>query len=164
MYEPIDPGFATINKISAAQRAFFDQMVQQMQKRPYEKWTTLWAEPPNPTLVRTPFGDSGDCSDAWEACSICFYSRLGSGPGHAPAWQMHAKSHAKCVTTRSEWRARLVKGVVSDFLLAGQVCACSECRREHEQLVKRLHHEFFEMLLIADCRLPIDDCRLPIAA
>ena len=49
----------------------------------------------------------------------------------------HGWAHTAHVTTTSEWRQRLVKGVVDDFCLAGQKCCCSECRREHKRLLRQ---------------------------
>ena len=144
MYEEMDPAFDTINKISDAQRTFFEDTVKQMQARPYHKWTSLWVEPPDPTLTSTPFGKGRvGSSSAWELMPMCFYS-----PAQLPMWRRagfqmpcprHGWAHSQYVKTQSEWRARLVKGVIDDFVLAGQVCCCSECRREHDRLVKRQH-------------------------
>ena len=48
----------------------------------------------------------------------------------------HGWKHTEKVTVKQRWAPRLVKGITNDFILAGQECVCSECRKEHDQLNK----------------------------
>ena len=65
LYEPTEPGFATINRILPAQQAFFQQTVRGMVAKPYADWTSLWVEPPDATCPATRAFESGS-SAAWE--------------------------------------------------------------------------------------------------
>ena len=41
LFEPVDAAFEIMNKISSAQRAFFERTVKEMETDPYAKWTSL---------------------------------------------------------------------------------------------------------------------------
>ena len=138
LYEPSEPAFTTINKIEPAQKAFFERTVASMKEKPYEEWTDLWVRPPNPTMVDFDVSTSA----AWTLLPICFYS-----PTRPLAWRRlgvqmpcarHGWAHARFVTVTNQWAQRLVKGVFTDFTLAGQKTVCSECRKEHGRLKMRL--------------------------
>ena len=46
----------------------------------------------------------------------------------------HGWNHTQFVKVYpNRWVQRLVKGVFSDFTLAGQECRCSECKQEHQR-------------------------------
>ena len=49
----------------------------------------------------------------------------------------HGWEHTDKVTVKKRWAPRLVKDMHDDFILAGQECVCSACRKEHEQLNKQ---------------------------
>jgi hypothetical protein len=135
--QPAEPAFATINTISLAQQAFFQRTVASMSASPYEDWTSLWVTPPDPSLQ--PFDHSS--SAAWEALAIFFFSPTKWGSSQQMQLAMpcarHGWAHARFVHVRNCWAQRLVKGVFSDFSLAGQECRCSECRRERATLKQR---------------------------
>jgi hypothetical protein len=38
LFEPLGAAFATMNRISPAQRDFFERTVKEMETDPYEKW------------------------------------------------------------------------------------------------------------------------------
>ena len=139
LFEPTEPAFASINSVTAAQKAFFEETVGGMAHNPYGKWRSLWVEPGDPTLLDAPFGTDDNPTDAaWQRLRIFFWS-----PSELAPWQKlgvrmpcarHGWAHARYVSVLGRWSQRLVKGVYGDFALAGKECRCSECRREYGRL------------------------------
>ena len=135
LYQAADPSFSTINRITFEQQSYFRGEVAKMREHPYELWTDHWVRPADPTLV-----DFGGASGAagWRLLPIYFFS-----PTRPNQWQRlgvcmpcarHGWDHASAVTVKNRWAIRLVKGVFSDWCLAGQECVCSMCRRERMSL------------------------------
>ena len=74
MLEP-DPIFKEMNAVSPALRAFFNTTVGGMERKPYRKWSRLWAEPDDPT-----------CADAFDPSStVAWHERPGTCQCHLAA-------------------------------------------------------------------------------
>ena len=139
VFEPVEPAFEKMNRISPAQRGFFERTVKEMETDPYDKWTSLWKHAPDATLLdNTTFdqtvADRYDLIDAffWSPSRLNQWKKLGVEMPCA----RHGWKHKEKVTVKRRWACRLVKDITRDFILAGQECVCSECRKEHEQLNK----------------------------
>ena len=133
LFERVGAAFETMNKISPAQRAFFERTVREMEIDPYDKWTSLWKRAPDATLLdNTKFdrtvADRYDLLDAffWSPSRLNQWKKLGVEMPCA----RHGWKHKKKVTVKRRWASRLVKDITRDFILAGQECVCSECRKE----------------------------------
>jgi hypothetical protein len=139
LFERVGAAFETMNKISPAQRAFFERTVREMEIDPYDKWTSLWKRAPDATLLDNTTFDQA-VADGYELLDVFFWS-----PSRLKQWRklgvvmpcaLHGWKHAEEVTVKQRWACRLVKDITHDFILAGQECVCSECRKEHDQLNK----------------------------
>ena len=139
LFERVGAAFETMNKISPAQRAFFERTVKEMETNPYDKWTSLWKRAPDATLLDNTTFDQA-VADGYELLDVFFWS-----PSRLKQWRklgvvmpcaLHGWKHADKVTVKQRWACRLVKDITHDSILAGQECVCSECRKEHEQLNK----------------------------
>ena len=138
--EPVEHAFEPMNRISSAQRDFFDRTVKEMETNPYETWTSLWKHAPDETLQDIKNFDQ-TVADGYNLQNIFFYS-----PSRLKRWRKlgvempcarHGWEHTDKVTVKKRWAPRLVKDMHDDFILAGQECVCSACRKEHEQLNKQ---------------------------
>jgi hypothetical protein len=139
VFEPVEPAFETMNRISPAQRDFFESTVKEMETDPYEKWTSLWKHAPDATLLDNAKFDQ-TVADRYNLLNVFFWS-----PSRLSQWKKlgvempcarHGWKHKDKVTVKKRWACRLVKDITRDFILAGQECVCSECRKEHDQLNK----------------------------
>ena len=133
VFEPVEPAFEKMDRISPAQRDFFERTVKEMETDPYDKWTSLWKRAPDATLLdNTKFdrtvADRYDLLDAffWSPSRLNQWKKLGVEMPCA----RHGWKHKKKVTVKRRWASRLVKDITRDFILAGQECVCSECRKE----------------------------------
>ena len=73
LFEAVGAAFETMNKISPAQRAFFERTVKEMETNPYDKWTSLWKRAPDATLLdNTNFDQT--VADVYNLLDILFYS------------------------------------------------------------------------------------------
>ena len=79
-------------------------------------------------------------ADGYDLLDVFFWS-----PSRLKQWKklgvempcaQHGWKHKDKVTVKQRWACRLVKDITHDFILAGQECVCSECRKEHDQLNK----------------------------
>ena len=129
-----------MNRISPAQRDFFESLVKEMETDPYEKWTSLWKHAPDAPLLDNAKFDR-TVADRYDLLNVFFWSpsRLKQYKklGVEMPCARHGWKHKDKVTVKQRWAIRLVKDITRDFTLAGQECVCSECRKEHEQLNKR---------------------------
>jgi len=137
LFERVGAAFETMNKISPAQRAFFERTVREMEIDPYDKWTSLWKRAPDATLLDNTTFDQA-VADRYDLLDVFFWS-----PSRLKQWKKlgvvmpcarHGFKHADKVTVKQRWACRLVKDITHDSILAGQECVCSECRKEHDQL------------------------------
>jgi hypothetical protein len=120
-----------MNKISPAQRAFFERTVREMEIDPYDKWTSLWKRAPDATLLdNTKFDQT--VADRYDLLDVFFWS-----PSRLKAWKKlgvempcarHGFNHADKVTVKQRWAFRLVKGVFFDSILARSAFARSAAR------------------------------------
>ena len=109
-----------MNKISPAQRGFFERTVKEMETDLYDKWTSLWKRAPDATLLdNTNFDQT--VADAYNLLDILFYS-----PSRLLQWRKlgvempcarHGWKHTEKVTVKQRWAPRLVKGITNDFIL-----------------------------------------------
>jgi hypothetical protein len=139
LFEPVAAAFETMNKISPAQRDFCERTVEEMETDLYDKWTSLWKRAPDATLLdNTKFDQT--VADRYDLLDVFFWS-----PSRLKQWNKlgvempcarHGWKHKDKVTVKQRWACRLVKDITHDFILAGQECVCSECRKEHDQVNK----------------------------
>ena len=71
--EPVEHAFEPMNRISSAQRDFFDRTVKEMETNPYETWTSLWKHAPDETLQDIKNFDQ-TVADGYNLQNIFFYS------------------------------------------------------------------------------------------
>ncbi len=73
VFEPVEPAFKKMNRISPAQRDFFERTVEEMETDPYEKWTSLWKRAPDATLLdNTKFDRT--VADGYDLLDVFFWS------------------------------------------------------------------------------------------
>eukprot|EP00966_Prymnesium_polylepis_P093211 2157835-Prymnesium_polylepis.1 len=108
-----------------------------MADAPYSSWNSLWVHAPDPTCSDSFTGTTKD--DTWGLLDTCFFSPEATWPhlGIRTPCAIHGWEHASHVRVHSTWRQRLVKGMVTDFCIAGQQCRCLECARLKAVVRKR---------------------------
>jgi hypothetical protein len=73
VFEPVEPAFETMNRISPAQRDFCERTVKEMETDPYDKWTSLWKRAPDATLLdNTKFDRT--VADRYDLLDVFFWS------------------------------------------------------------------------------------------
>jgi hypothetical protein len=73
LLEPLGAAFATMNRISPAQRDFCERTVKEMETDPYDKWTSLWKRAPDATLLdNTNFDQT--VADRYNLLDVFFWS------------------------------------------------------------------------------------------
>ena len=134
--EESDPAFKTANAVSPALKGFFQRTVAAMVDTPFRKWSRLWAEAPDPTCAA---GFDPETTAAWEEQPIFFYSPSDKWPqlGIRTPCARFGWDHVDSVTVFEKWHLRLGRGIFSDTGLAGKLCRCKACRKEHDQIKKQ---------------------------
>ena len=115
LFEPLGAAFATMNRISPAQRDFCERTVKEMETDPYDKWTSLWKRAPDATLLDNTKFDQA-VADGYDLLDVFFWS-----PSRLKQWK---KLGVEMPCARHGWKHK-------DNVTVKQQRGDSPCERHH---------------------------------